>query len=99
MEKKITRTFNYHKVEIVDASTKAILKSETITTEPDRKKIAIKFIKESGNTNFLINITKTEELREMTLETFIANSTIVIPKEKTEDVKTDTQPTNEGGTK
>ena len=77
MEKKITRTIKTYKLIIRDSQTGAILKSEVTHTPINRKTAAIKFIKETGNTSFLIDIVETEELREMSLETFMANSTVV----------------------
>jgi hypothetical protein len=81
VEKKITRTFQFSKVEIKDAKTGDVLETQTLAGKVSREKIAIAFIKKTKNTSFTIEITETEELREMSLETFIANSTVVVPKE------------------
>ena len=88
MEKKITRTFKFFKVVVKDGETGGILKEEMLATKPTREKISIKFIKETGKTNFMIDVVETEELREMSLETFISNSTIVAPKATPEPTPT-----------
>jgi hypothetical protein len=85
MEKTISRTFKLYEVTITDAVTNEVLKSEVIDTKLTKEKIAIKFIKERGKTNFIVDIIETETLREMTVDFFIKNSTIVVPKVKPVD--------------
>lgn len=80
MEKKITRTFKFSKVEIKDSKTGELLDTQVTEGIVSREKIAIKFIKATGNTSFVIDVVETEELREMTLEVFVAHSTIATPR-------------------
>jgi hypothetical protein len=82
---KITRTFNHTTIIIKDSKSSEVLKQEVISGKLDdklRKQVAIKFIKETGNTNFFIDAVETEEVREMSLETFLANSTVPAPKKE-----------------
>ena len=80
MEKTITRTFKLCHVTITDAMNGEVLKTETKGEKTDNKKEAMAFIKETGTTNFLVNIEETEEVREMPLSFFLEHSTIVEPK-------------------
>jgi hypothetical protein len=82
MEKKITRSFTYNNVTIKDGKSGEVLKEFTSSEKADKAKIAVKYIKESGKTDFFIDIVENVEVREMTVETFLANSTIVVPKEE-----------------
>ena len=81
MSKSITRTFKFYKVTIKDGETGGIVKEEVYGKNPSREKVAIAFIKESGKTNFTIDIVESEEQREMSVETFIFNSTLLKPVE------------------
>lgn len=81
-EKQITRTINTYHTIIKDAKEGKLLKEETTFTKPDRKKLAIAFIKETNNTNFTIDIEETRELRSLSLEDFLKYSSVVLPREK-----------------
>ena len=80
MLKTITRTFKLFTVTIKDAMTGEVITQEVHDKLPKREKIAIAFIKETGRTNFTIEIIGTEEMREMSVNTFMEYSTLVVPK-------------------
>jgi len=79
MSKTISRTFTTNQVLIKDSVSGAILKTESTTGKVEKSKVAMKYLKETGNTGFYVEITAVEELREMPVETFIAHSTVVTP--------------------
>lgn len=88
MERTIKRTFNIHTITIKEGKDGKELKQPynvISSSEPDRKKIAIDFIKETGNTNFYIDIQSREEVREIPFDTFLKYSTVVEPKQTEEN--------------
>ena len=75
MEKKIVRTFKSWEITIKDAlKENEILKNEIVFDKPKKEKIASKFVKETGNTCFLINIIELEDKREISYEDFMKYS-------------------------
>jgi len=96
MEKKIVRTFKSYEVIIVDAIKvkrseegkilEGILKTEIIFTKPNKTKIASNFVKETGNTCFIVEIKEMQEQREISYEDFIKYSKVVENKNESEEV-------------
>lgn len=74
---KITRTIKTYNALISNSKTGELLETRLYSKEPTKGKVAIDYIKKTGNTEILIEIVNIEEKREMSLEFFLANSTIV----------------------
>lgn len=84
MVKTITRGFKSWEIKILDVVTDKVLATDTVYVKPDDKRIAIKFIKATGNTSFKIETVLHTDKREMSIDTFIEHSTPVEVEEKKE---------------
>jgi len=82
MSKMITRTFKLFTVIITDAKTGEIIREEVFHKKVSKEKVAMKFLKETGNIGVLIDIVESEECREMSFETFISNSKLMTADNK-----------------
>ena len=76
MAAKITRTIKSTHITI-KAADGSILKEFRESGNVDRKKVAMAYIKETGDTMFSIDMKQIEELREIEFEVFMANSKVV----------------------
>ena len=84
MVKTITRGFKSWEIKILDVVTDKVLATDTVYVKPDDKRIAIKFIKATGNTSFKIETVLHTDKREISIDTFIEHSTPVEVEEKKE---------------
>lgn len=80
MIKKITRTFITYKVAVKDTTEEGkVLKSYTTDVKPDNKKVAMKFIKETGIYSMKIEVEEVSETRSMPIDFFLKHSTVEDP--------------------
>lgn len=88
MVKKITRTFQFNEVTIKNAVTGEVIKEETVAGKITKKQVMKHYLKETEDNDVvsvLVEIEQKEEKREMSLETFLSNSTVVEEKEESEE--------------
>jgi phage tail tube protein FII len=91
MEKKITRTFTNFGVTIKNSKNGEVVKTYTTDKTPDKKKVAITYIKETGNLDFIIEISETNETRAISVDDFMKYSEVVEPKENKQETTPDKQ--------
>ena len=76
MAQTISRTLKNTKV-VIKSSTGELIKEFVANKKTTKVKESMAYMKETGCTNFAVELVEIEEQREMTLDTFIANSTLV----------------------